>query len=611
MTASGWAGTLLFIVLAALCAWLLFRIVFDKDASATVRFSALGITLVLWHGAIETALSVTYNLSQQITFLFFAMNGSVAGRSIPRSFDDFASKFFPELGRVPVFQLLLCAITLILLVRALNALQSGSVPQFLKPLGAISSVVWLNALILGIFFAGIYLSVASLCTIPALQINQPFTEAERAQINAQIDAYSPTEDAFNKQFPENPPDQGDELANLRNLLAAATGDKIEVGCQSQGNLAPIPNSATAQKRDSAVGASATEPAKTPDSGAERPDPKVALLRQNTDAAAEITRVIRLYDSGRCDQLHSYQAMRMTVKQVEQSESEKVKNQINSNFALRLTGRDRADYTYTLEANYQDIVSQMQAALSRCKSAAQASNPAASYGQYLESSLQAAAEHPQAGGDQTYGLHYYEGVIGRPGGPSTEVTACSIDPIERQSRSIAPAPQLGIFSFFFGWLEDSDSLALAIISGMLGVGLVGCIVSSFVRQHAKHEAGTPWIADIFPIIVRGFTAAIVVYLAIEGGLNIFSTENSQANPYVLLFSCLIGAVFSEDVWVAAHKRLESAAPTLSPADKPPSDKKVEVLASKVPTPDDKRPEDNEAEVQGAGEQRAEGETPPSS
>ena len=110
---------------------------------------------------------------------------------------------------------------------------------------------------------------------------------------------------------------------------------------------------------------------------------------------------------------------------------------------------------------------------------------------------------------------------------------------------------------FGWLENSDSLSLAIICGMLGVGLIGCIRSSFVRQLSTRKPDDPWISDAFPVIIRGFTTAIVVYLAIQGGLNVFSAQTNQANPYVLLFFCLVGAVFSEGVWVAAHNRLKSA------------------------------------------------------
>jgi hypothetical protein len=46
----------------------------------------------------------------------------------------------------------------------------------------------------------------------------------------------------------------------------------------------------------------------------------------------------------------------------------------------------------------------------------------------------------------------------------------------------------------------------------------------------------------------------VFLAVVGGLAIFSSGNAEPNPYVLLLTCLIAAVFSETVWVWAQKEL---------------------------------------------------------
>ena len=56
------------------------------------------------------------------------------------------------------------------------------------------------------------------------------------------------------------------------------------------------------------------------------------------------------------------------------------------------------------------------------------------------------------------------------------------------------------------------------------------------------------------MIRGFSAAVVVFLAVEGGLAIFAADRPEPNPYVLLLTCLVAAVFSEDVWEWAHKNL---------------------------------------------------------
>ena len=63
-----------------------------------------------------------------------------------------------------------------------------------------------------------------------------------------------------------------------------------------------------------------------------------------------------------------------------------------------------------------------------------------------------------------------------------------------------------------------------------------------------------VHDLPGVVIRGLSAAIVVFLAVEGGLAIFASGMAQPNPYVLLFTCLVGAVFSEDVWDWAHKQL---------------------------------------------------------
>jgi hypothetical protein len=59
-----------------------------------------------------------------------------------------------------------------------------------------------------------------------------------------------------------------------------------------------------------------------------------------------------------------------------------------------------------------------------------------------------------------------------------------------------------------------------------------------------------------VVIRGLSAAIVVFLAVEGGLAIFAggTVDPDPNPYVLLLTCPIGAVFSEHIWEWAQEKL---------------------------------------------------------
>jgi hypothetical protein len=114
--------------------------------------------------------------------------------------------------------------------------------------------------------------------------------------------------------------------------------------------------------------------------------------------------------------------------------------------------------------------------------------------------------------------------------------------------------MGPFSYIASWLLRTESLPLAQIVGLLGFGLLGSAVSSLVRNSAQRPKNTPLVEELATVIIRGATAAVVVFLAVKGGLAIFTSGESNPNSYVLLLTCLIAAVFSEDVWAEAHKRL---------------------------------------------------------
>ena len=109
-----------------------------------------------------------------------------------------------------------------------------------------------------------------------------------------------------------------------------------------------------------------------------------------------------------------------------------------------------------------------------------------------------------------------------------------------------------------WLLETESLSLALIVGMMGFGLLGSAVSTFVRetQGQQRREGEPLVADLGGVILRGVSAAIVVFLGAKGGLTVFAGNSSEPNPYVLLFTCLIGAVFSERVWDWAREKIVS-------------------------------------------------------
>jgi hypothetical protein len=117
-------------------------------------------------------------------------------------------------------------------------------------------------------------------------------------------------------------------------------------------------------------------------------------------------------------------------------------------------------------------------------------------------------------------------------------------------------RLGPFSGIALWLLKTETLSLVLIAGLFGFGLLGAAASTIIRERGTQNApGTPLVRDLPSVIVRGLTAAIVVFLAVKGGLAIFGTGSPDPNPYVLMLTCLVAAVFSEPVWAGAQSYLE--------------------------------------------------------
>ncbi len=85
--------------------------------------------------------------------------------------------------------------------------------------------------------------------------------------------------------------------------------------------------------------------------------------------------------------------------------------------------------------------------------------------------------------------------------------------------------------------------------MLGFGILGAAASTFVDEKRRQQVELKVLGSI---MVKGLSATVVIFLAVKGGLAIFTTTNStEPNPYVLFFFCLVGAVCSDEVWIFAR------------------------------------------------------------
>ncbi|MTB52094.1 hypothetical protein [Lewinella sp. W8] len=118
---------------------------------------------------------------------------------------------------------------------------------------------------------------------------------------------------------------------------------------------------------------------------------------------------------------------------------------------------------------------------------------------------------------------------------------------------------GIFNAISGWLLRTESTSLALIVGLFGFGLLGAIGALFIRKRISEGPMKETIVgfDVPGILINGLSAAIVVFLAAKGTVAIFSTASADLNPYVVFFTCLIAAVFSEDVWAWARTKLNDS------------------------------------------------------
>jgi hypothetical protein len=118
--------------------------------------------------------------------------------------------------------------------------------------------------------------------------------------------------------------------------------------------------------------------------------------------------------------------------------------------------------------------------------------------------------------------------------------------------------------------------------------------------------------------------MMIFLGVYGGLAVFAGPNASPNPYVVLFACLVAAVYSEDAWAWGlrefNSRLASGDGSAAP-DKPAATSTVPAQTSvvisepphdaRIPTPNKSSPAGEAAggELPEAGSKPVSREPPP--
>jgi hypothetical protein len=113
----------------------------------------------------------------------------------------------------------------------------------------------------------------------------------------------------------------------------------------------------------------------------------------------------------------------------------------------------------------------------------------------------------------------------------------------------------IFPKIIGFIAGSRNVDILLVFGMLGFGFFGAGIAIFISGASLENTNTG--SYLLLIIVRGFSAAIVVYLAARGGIAVINKGVSDPDPLVLFLFCFIGAVFSERIWEWAKSRISTS------------------------------------------------------
>jgi hypothetical protein len=114
--------------------------------------------------------------------------------------------------------------------------------------------------------------------------------------------------------------------------------------------------------------------------------------------------------------------------------------------------------------------------------------------------------------------------------------------------------LGVFTWFTGWLLSAESFPLVVIIGLVGFGLLGAATATFVREKGKTKKRV-MLEDLPGVLIKGFTAAIVIFLGVQGSLAVLSTGDGNPNAYAMFFVVFVAAVFSDDAWNWAKNRFD--------------------------------------------------------
>lgn len=387
-------------------------------------------------------------------------------------------------------------------------------------------------LLLGlVFVVGLYFSVAAIIAIPALQHTDLDTPINRDYVEKALNSVSTSKDSFQSRFPEAYKKELPLLAAARKAL-----DEIPAEIRKRAAENPIPGEAAAyiafyDKRRGYLDEILKEWVNTREQlmGVWSKHRGAVLSRQENLAK----RAVNAFEVGTLNPLSGPERVAYLQQvvywfQIQQGYGER---------ALQDTMQQIDNFDINLSYSMPDIPSAVFA-VSPYRAGMQQDGPMLKEDPIT--ALFSRSYYPTS----TYAMDHGESAMPNPPEPGAFA---------------------GAFGFIAQWLLSTRSFPLALITGMIGFGLLGAAVTNYVRTDIPN--GQTVAAE--RVIIQGVSAAIVVFLSVQGGLAMLASGDKEPNGYVMCFACFVGAVFSEHVWVWARVRLMQMLPDKSPTNPPTS------------------------------------------
>jgi hypothetical protein len=384
---------------------------------------------------------------------------------------------------------------------------------------ALAPVTRQNICVIGVMLFAAYLSIVSIAVVPILEEEVRSETADATKLRQQLETVL-IKDEISPALVYQPNEAGDPFMEIRVLIGQ--GPKKAVEPPPPSAIPPLPVSALPPPPP-------LPPSLLPANGG--PDPKAVTAQIVSDYEGQYKNLSDSYAS----LVSAYKS-----KQAEQLGAAVRTFEISNDG--RKGVRERNDHFLAVDAWFRNWLTDANRQISRCATAVRHATEEL---KRVAGSLKTMSSGPDA----------FYGIVPPNFDPTGDCTSAEtyFAPIPGRDRL---GSHLGFFAFAGAWILQTESMPLALIVGMVGFGLLGALSSAFIRVGIKREAGKPLVEDMAGVIILGSSAALVIFLATFGGLAMFSATAVDPNPYVVLFTCFVAAVFSEDAWRWAHGKFIS-------------------------------------------------------